>query len=264
MLPKTLAVLIVSWLIALSPVQRATFYGQNASSTPGLNPCLVSAWAMNEGSGLTLNDSAPGGTNTATINTGSSVTWTTNSIKTGVVSPVWNASGFALTTNTTLENFPGTQAFSVSAWVNPLSNTEQTFFGTLNMSAGDIGWELEQNSSGQTDFILIDSVPSGNYLIVNGNLGALSGSLHYIVATYDGSKTAAGVHIYRDGVAESTTIAHDNLTSSATGSGLPVRFAGRTDGTDKYSGAMAYAEVYNCALTPTQIATYNAAGPGIY
>jgi hypothetical protein len=91
-----------------------------------------------------------------------------------------------------------------------------------------------------------------------------TGSRHYLVITCDGSQTAAGVIAYIDGtVAGAFTPVHNSLTLTAA-SGLPVTLGARINGTVPLTGAMAFAEIYNCVLTPTQIATYYASGPGIY
>ena len=124
---------------------------QNPSSGGGggLNPNLVSAWGMAEGSGLTLHDSSTGGTNTATINAGASVVWTLNSLKTGVTSPVWQASGFASATSTTLDNFDGTTPFSVSCWFNSAAATAQAIMGNVDALAGTFkGWEMGLHQTG--------------------------------------------------------------------------------------------------------------------
>jgi hypothetical protein len=61
--------------------------------------------------------------------------------------------------------------------------------------------------------------------------------------TYDGSKMAAGVAIYFDGVAVATSVVVDTLTSS-TASGLPVRFGMRNDSSDPLFGPMAFVRIY--------------------
>lgn len=228
---------------------------------PLLNPCLISAWPMNEGSGLTLHDTSTGGTNTATINTGASVTWQSNAGLPGTT-PKWNGSGYGLATSTTLTNFDGTTPFSVAVWVNITSIVQNSFAGTLNASAGTFkGWELQSAPDGRVYFFLVNNFPS-NSIEVFGN-ALPTGTLHYVVATYDGSRTAAGVKLYIDGGLGILTTVNNSLSLS-TANGLPARFGARNDGTAELTGAMAFAEVYNCALTSTQIATYAAAGPGIY
>jgi hypothetical protein len=234
-------------------------------AAPPLNSCLVSAWAMNEGTGLTLHDSSTGGTNTAAINTGASVTWTANSIKSGVTSPVWNGSGDAIASSTTLTNFDGTTPFSISIWINPSNNSDATYIGTLN-APGNVyqGWELGLNFGINPVFYLINSYVGNNYLQVTGNSFSINpGNLYYVVVTYDGSRTASGVKIYVNGSVSNSYVDNDSLSAS-TANGLPVRFAARNDGSNEFSGGLAYAEVYNCVLSPSTVSTYNSQGPGIY
>jgi len=230
-----------------------------------LNPCLVSAWAMNEGSGLTLYDTSTGGTNTATINTGASVTWQSNAGLPGTT-PLWNGTGYALATSTTLTNFTGTTPFSVTAWVKLSAlGTGETFISTLDASGGTFrGWELSKANTADGEglqFFLINTY-SSNTLQVQGN-AAMTTGLSYVVATYDGSRTSAGIKLYINGANQSFS-APVNSLSATIASGLPVRFGARNNGSSELTGALAFAEVYNCVLTPTQITTYNAAGPGIY
>jgi hypothetical protein len=239
------------------------------TASGGLNPCLVSAWAMNEGSGSTFNSFPGTPSNTATIG-GGAVTWTANAIKSGVTSPVWTGSGGgAEATSTTLTNFSNTQAFSVSIWVNFADNNEISFMNTLNATGGTYqGWELEKqpSTSSQANDLtafLFNNYGSANYIQVSINTTISNSTLHYLVMTYSGSGTAAGVKLYVDGVQGTNIVVQDSL-SATIASGIPVWFAVRNDGTDPYNAASGYAEAYNCAITAGQISTYYAQGPGIY
>jgi hypothetical protein len=147
-------------------------------------------------------------------------------------------------------------------WRNHAVSSADTYVGTLNTSFQ--GWELAENNYPPQviQFYLISTYPS-NAISVRGSTSLSTTGIYYLVATYDGSRTAAGVKLYVNGTLEPmTTLA--NTLSASTANGLPVRFNTRTDGSNAASGPMAFAEVYNCVLTPTQIATYNTAGPGIY
>lgn len=239
--------------------------GATAAGSSPFNPCLISAWPMNEGSGLTLND-VSGNSNTATISAGAAVTWTANAIKSGVTSPSWNAAGFALASSTSLTNFTGTTPFSLSAWEDTNSSGNQTVMGTLNTSSNFQGWEMLLGLSGSAYFInfdLISNNGSGNLIDVRTTATYSPNALHYVVITYDGSQSATGVKIYIDGTAVATTTLNNGLTATAV-SGQALVFGSRYGGSLKLSGPMGYAEIYNCALTSTQVSTYNAAGPGIY
>lgn len=244
-------------------------YIPTGSRAPSLNPCLVSAWPMNEGSGLTLHD-VSGNSNNATISSAGNLTWTSNAIKSGVTSPVWSGLGGAVSTSTTLANFSNTHAFAFSVWIKGVTTTgtETSFINTLATGSNFQGWEIEKQSSSDTqpnDFsaILINNVNTPNFIQLGSTTTITDSALHYLVASYNGSSTAAGVTMYVDGVSTATSVFSDNL-SATIASGIPVWIAQRNDGTDPMIGAMAYAEVYNCALTSGQVAAYYAAGPGIY
>lgn len=233
--------------------------GPHFPTGPLINPCLISAWPMNEGSGLTLNDTAPGGTNTATLSGAGAVTWQSNPGLPGTT-PLWSGTGNASSASTTLTNFTGTTPFSVSIWSN--ENTTAAFLSTLDTANNFKGWEIATSGSFFTLF-LVNNYPS-NAIEVHPSAGEAGSGIKYHVATYDGSQTAAGVHMYVNGVEYVGYTALHNSLSSSIANGLTVRFAARKDGSLELSQPMAFAEIYNCVLTPTQIATYNAAGPGIY
>lgn len=138
--------------------------------------------------------------------------------------------------------------------------------GTLNATGGTFqGWELswKVTAPGQVmDFFLINNYPS-NAIDVTAPSGLANLAYGYFVVTYDGSQTAAGVKIYANASLLTNTVNVNSLSLTAA-NGLPVKFNVRNDNSQPYGRAMAFAEVYNCVLTPTQISTYNAAGPGIY
>lgn len=228
-----------------------------------LNACLVSAWPMTEGSGLTLSDIS-GHANTATINTGASVTWGSYAGLPGTT-PQWNGSGYALATSSSLTNFDGTTPFSASAWIVPGSATVYAMMGSLESGSGFKGWEFATtpNSGIETlDFFLINNYPS-NAIDVHGSTGGSALTLYYVVVTYDGSQLASGVKMYANGTLLTNSVLTNTLTSS-TATGTPLRIGGRDNSTDFYDGDMSYMEVYNCVLTSTVVSNYYSNGPGIY
>lgn len=260
----------MNWIIGtilLMSMSQAVSIGHHR--TAGRNPCVVSAWPMNEGSGLTLHDVSGNGNN-ATISSAGNLAWTANSIKSGVTSPVWSGLGGAVSTSTTLANFSNTHAFSTSVWIKGLTSTgtETSFINTLNTGSNYQGWEIEKQSNSDTQpdlftSILINNLFGNNFIQVSANTTIDDGALHYLVMSYSGSNTAGGVTTYVDGSPISTIIFSNTLSATIAG-GLPVWIAQRNDGTDSMIGAMAYAEVYNCALSSAQVAAYYASGPGIY
>lgn len=240
-----------------------------------LNPCAVGAWPMDESSGNTFHD-ITANANTATINGTLNVDyfWQSNIGLPGTTVNWGGTGGYALTTNTTITNFDGTTPFSATAWYAPPDGHAYTMMGTLLTASNFKGWSFETKAQGVTppfvitlDFFLINSYPS-NAIDVQASVGGTgvspaTGPPTYFVATYDGSRTDAGVKLYANGV-PLTTATNVNTLTSSTANSNPIRFASRDNGTNSLTGAMAFAEVYNCVLTPTQVATYYAGGPGLY
>lgn len=240
-----------------------------------LNPCAIGAWPMNESSGVTLHD-VTANANTATISGTLNVDyfWQSNMGLPGTTVNWGGINGYALTTNTTVTNFDGTTPFSATAWFAAPDAHAYAMMGTLLSASNFKGWSFETKVPGGSsdlvtaDFFLVNSYPS-NAIDVEATVGGTgvqpaTGPPTYFVVTYDGTQKAAGVKFYANGslLAHSATTA-DTLTSS-TANSTPIRFASRDDGTKAMVGAMAFAEVYNCVLTPTQISTYYASGPGLY
>lgn len=258
--------LLTSWPLSAQEVITAR------RRVPHSAGCTANSfWQMTEGSGLTLNDIS-GNSNTATINTGASVVWTANDLVSGTTTPVWQGTGFALATSTTLNNFDGTQPFSAVMWFKTSSSTEQALMGNLNATGGTFqGWEMNLGFTGTfliPQFFLINNYPS-NAINVTGTVVS-TGTVHMLAMTYDPTvsgggcttKCAAGALIYLDGVLQTLVAADDTLTGSAA-SGLPVRFGARNDGSDELVAGGAFAGTYPCILTAPQIAACSVAGPGV-
>jgi hypothetical protein len=224
------------------------------------NPCLVSGWPMNDGSGLTFHDVSGNG-NTSTLNGSGAVTWQANAGYPGTT-PSWNGSsgsGYATAASSTIGNFTNTQPFSVLIWQSIGGGSNEVFIS----NRGSQGWDIENNSSGATlNVYLINSYPS-NYIEVGSTTATSDGTKHFIAVTVDGSSTAAGVKIYKDATLLTNTVFTDTLSGTIAG-GHPLTLGSFVGGGSNYlSGPMSSVAVYNCVLTSTQISAYYAAGPRI-
>lgn len=259
--------LILALLIPLTNTYRPQYIptGVHFPVTAVLNPCLISAWPMNEGSGTTLHDTSTGGTNTATVNNIANITWGSNPGFPGS-SIAWTLSGHATATSTTLTNFDGTTPFSVSAWTTASSSSLEVYM-TNESSIGSAtqGWLFAHNLYGSSqDFVALKIVGSGGgALEISGSTNYSSSGPHFVVATYDGSRTPAGVKLYVDGTLQTTTTRSNSL-SATSANGLAPTF--NSDGGGSFGSAqtMGYVEVYNCVVTAGFVSSSFAAGPGIY
>jgi hypothetical protein len=86
------------------------------------------------------------------------------------------------------------------------------------------------------------------------------GTVHYLVATYDGSKVQAGVKLYIDGVI--TTSTPDTITLTGASNNTVNPFIGaRKDGSVPIgTSVIAYTRIYNRVLSQTDITNYYLAG----
>lgn len=251
---RTLLITLASSLLLGSSqigVQSVIMTGPG-SSGPIYNACLVYGWPVNEGSGRTLHDVSVNANN-ATIAT-VSPTWGSNA---GFPGSSWTVgSGGAGAANNTHANFDGTTPFSLAAWANVTStSSNEIILSTLSNAGTYNGYEMstEVVSAGKLEFYLSNS--TSNRIIVTGSTTIAATGVHYLVATYDGSKNASGVKLYVDGAAETNNISQNNLTGTTTTASTPVLGERPADG-NRMVGVLAAGVIYNCVLNPTDIATY--------
>src|SRR5262249_2248041 len=76
------------------------------------------------------------------------------------------------------------------------------------------GYEFWADQAGHLHCKLIHDFQAGNYLDVVGTTDLADGKKHAVACTYDGTSAASGIHIYIDGISETTTTNVDNLTGS--------------------------------------------------
>jgi hypothetical protein len=223
---------------------------------------LISYWKMDEGSGLTLNDSV--GSDIATIDTGASVVWTANAIKSGVTSPVFTGTGYGLAANVTPANFDGTTPFSVFVWLSGAPNANQSIINNQNVGGGIYqGWELAIDHSpiggSRLAALILHDNSVGNGIAVHSAEGVGGG---FVGFTYDGSGLNTGIKMYQNAVLLTNQVDISGPLTASAASGVPVRFGGRNDGTNLLSAALGYAQIYDVALTSTQVSALFALGPG--
>jgi hypothetical protein len=230
-----------------------------------INQGLVDCWAMTDGSGSAFADSC-GTSNTQTLFAGS-LTWGTNAGLPGSTA-TFSSTAIAQGANNTATNFNGAQPFSVSAWIKLTAGNltdNRTIISDLQTAAGNLysGWELGIAGTAELNVYLISNFSTNNYINVHTAVNTLAlNTLYYVVMTYDGSKTAAGVVIYVNGVAQTTTVVQNSLTGS-TSSTANVTLGGRNTAAappNTIDGIQAYTRIYNRVLSQTDVTNYFPAG----
>jgi hypothetical protein len=243
-----------------NPNTQTVGFGVNQGGAPIITCPAISSWPMNEGSGLVLNDTS-GSANTANIDNAGAVTWGSNSGFPGTT-PLWNGTAGAAASNTVITAFDGTTPFTISLWMHPNNTSGAALMSTFATLANFAGWEVTYNGSPATiSFFLVNNL-GVNYIQVAGSLVVSGAGPHYVVVTYDGTKTAAGVKIYVDGVKDTNIVTSDTLTLNPASS-IPVHFGERQNSTANFTGPMAFCEVFPCVLNQAAITANFAFGPAI-
>jgi hypothetical protein len=264
--------LILALLVPLTSTYRPQYIPAGPHFPVGaiINPCLVAAYPMNEGSGLTLNDTSPGGTNTATL-AATGHTWQSNAGLPGTTLLFTGGAGIlgATASSATPTSFSNTHAFSVMFWYNITSGVAAQFLLSTRDTAGtNQGWAIlnAPGIAGSTilQFSLVGTSAGNNLNVqINNAVAPTSGVIHQAAMVYTGSSTAAGVQWYVDGSPKSMNTNTDALSTTSANS-IPLNFAQENNGTNKLAGVLAFVGVYNCAITSGFVASSSTSGPGIY
>jgi hypothetical protein len=112
--------------------------------------------------------------------------------------------------------------------------------------AGRLGFLFQATPSNGT-------ATSGNYLFVQSLASVVDGNWHFLVATYDGSGQAGGVHLYIDGTAAATTVYANTLNGLTVLNTVPVTIGSRDGGGGPYNGLLDEAAIFGTALSPAQV-----------
>jgi hypothetical protein len=136
---------------------------------------------------------------------------------------------------------------------------------TLDSANSYKGWEVSYDgayANGSIAVYLINIDPSNAIeLIFSGFTAISANTMHHVVFSYDGSKSASGVMVCMDGTCKtsaSSTIAN-NLTGSSSNT-IDMLLGKRTDGTNFLSGTLSDIRIYNYKLSSTQVSSLFSAG----
>lgn len=214
-------------------------------------------WPMNEGSGSTFVDHA-GGTNLTT----SGIIWTAAPAGMGaapLIAGFNGSAGFAQASvvDPTL-NFNGLTPFTISVWVYPTGSASFSVCGNLTAPTSYEGWELTSGGATGTGILLVNNITTNQMTALNGI--PIVGSVPTLLTiTYNGSLSLAGVKMYINGAPTPVTDSSGTLSAAFT-SAIPFLVGKRADGTNFFTGVMAYMRTWALAATPTQVAGIFALG----
>jgi hypothetical protein len=146
-----------------------------------------------------------------------------------------------------------TDAFSIYAWVKPATSKNQSIVAKRDSAANAYrGYEFWLRSDNKLSMILNGN--SGNLIYVHSNETVTNGDQNFVVMTYDGSSTAAGVKLYIDGVLQSNTINNNNLSTTIVNN-IPLRIGTREQGDLDFDGSIDNVILYDDVRTDEEIAS---------
>lgn len=145
--------------------------------------------------------------------------------------------------------------FSGSAWVSS-NGTAATYgiMGKCTAAGNQREWRLELVSGNGSLELLLEDPTEAQILRAWSPALADSGSWHYYAFTYDGSKTVAGIKLYRDGILLSSVGSITGYVGMTAGTSPMSIGSGETDAIF-FNGRIGRVELYSIVLTQAQITT---------
>ncbi len=148
-------------------------------------------------------------------------------------------------------DFTRTTAFSMFVWYR--STTTDRCAISKQSAANQQGWRLVVNSTnglgGNTqDFIISGPLATQQIQVGCTPRPPMDGLLHSFGFTYSGSSTGGGFTFYIDGVAATTNIDTDNLTSASTVNAEPL-VIGKRGSNLFFDGDLSHVSIWNTGLS---------------
>jgi hypothetical protein len=155
-----------------------------------------------------------------------------------------------------INSFEFNQAFSLGAWtaVTPAVGAFHDMFVKFDGSRGFSFYVSNANKIG-----LFMTTGGVNTLQVE-TTAAIDGAPHQVVATHDGSGTAAGVRIYVDSVSVALTTVDSPITATMVNAANFAVGGRDIGGASMFAGVLFETAAWSAALTPTQVLETYAGG----
>lgn len=112
-------------------------------------------------------------------------------------------------------HWENTQAWTVSAVTKFYGSAVAVVLTSAGSDPFPFPMEVFIDQSGFLNGRVVSNFTTNNYISVHGSTFLFDGNSHQLVVTYSGSKTAAGLKLYVDGVLETMTTDTDGLTGSS-------------------------------------------------
>lgn len=212
---------VIIMILACCPISRPQMLQGAVQNSRIALPVPLGQFPLNEGGAATSAIDLGSGTHNGTWSgtqscSGSYYTTSALAPLTNAACVVSSATNKITWGNLPAYQFAATDHFSFTAWVNVTIAGTNEVFAKLSSSTPFPGYTFRINSTGHVQLDLINSAVTTLTYIEKISAGTVGTSAwHFIAATYDGSATAAGVHLYIDGVPSDGTVNKDTLGASS-------------------------------------------------
>jgi len=155
-------------------------------------------------------------------------------------------------------NFSSTNSWTISAWINTVTTSDEGVFSRIDAAQDYKGYELMIVANGQIATGLINAWSSSNSLWVDTvGTGWADENWHHIASTYDGSENVDGMKIYVDGNSEALDIIQNGFTSgNSIDPNKNAKIGARINGagiTNEFNGTIDEVAIYNRALSEDEV-----------
>ncbi|MEP7166772.1 MAG: LamG domain-containing protein [Candidatus Woesebacteria bacterium] len=252
--------LTAAQVLADIPDPSSALVGNNP--TDPLTNGLVGWWKMDE----SIGNLCSGGTNDTCDSSGNGydAAWGGNATSSAVAKFGYSTIYDGSSTNAAGDvlDFERTQPFSLGTWIKTTTDGAQSLITKQDDSSPFSGYNLQFGSSGILYFQLVNTFTTNNIQVQSTNdLSYSDGNWHYVAATYDGSSKGVGVRLYFDGTEIPVTVSMDNL-SATTVNAIPLNFGSRNSSTQKFTGNLDEARIYNRIISPAEVRALYSYAPG--
>ncbi|HUS83435.1 MAG TPA: LamG domain-containing protein, partial [Dehalococcoidia bacterium] len=211
--------------------------------TATTDPCgadgLVGYWAMEEGSGTTLDDSTDPANDATTVG---SPTWVSPGKVGSYALSLDGSDDYAMVADDNCLDI--TNAITISAWLKP--GKVGTQYPLKKATQGGIdGYELSLSSGGKV-FVRFNQAASGNAYRIDSDTSYPTNTWIHVAATYDGTT----MRLYYNGLPEGSLAGPTAIATNALALGIGAQ---PSDFASKYQGQMDEARVHNRALSECEI-----------